>query len=361
MKGGGCFLRRKLKAVISIAAILALESITVFAASPTSDVAYEEVTSGNQEEENNDSTPTTTTTPATTTSTVTGPTLSGAGGDTATTTEDIVVPTTEQTVAVQETVTAKVEVQETKINDDGSKTIKFDAGTKDATTGEQKTVAVTENKDKTITVESSSGTTKTTFKEDNTSNVIQSTDKKEQLNITSGDSSINFPKVADDIKYEMAAKYATVEDQLTDMNVGVQSVAYFEAQGTPVNGKMTLNVPNAKATDNFMGLHKKGQNWENVPVRAEEGQIIVSTDSLSPFIIIKLDKAVSGITTTETTTDSTYAQPSSSLTNGQIGTTTSTISGDISPQTGESYPYAATISVIALACILACTKKRATK
>jgi hypothetical protein len=351
-------------AVISIAAILALESVTVFAASPTADVAYDAVTGDNQEEENDDSASTPTTTPATTTSTVTGPTLSGAGGDTTSTT--VIETTTEQVVAVQETVAAPLEVKETKTHEDGSKTTTFGSDIKDATTGVEKTVAVTEKTDGTIEAESSSGITKNTFVENNVSYVVQSMTTKERVNIAPADNMTKFEPLRNDVKIEAAAKATDAVDNLQQTTgANAESITFFEASGdVDENGGWNLTVPGARPGDPYWVLHKKNGNWETSRASVNRNNnLYIISGSKSPFIIIKLDKDVSGITTTSTTTetDTTYAQPSSSLTNGQIGTTTSTISGDISPQTGETYPYAATISVIALACVIACTKKRATK
>jgi hypothetical protein len=104
-------------------------------------------------------------------------------------------------------------------------------------------------------------------------------------------------------------------------------------------------------------LHEGNNGWERVESKAENGQIRVRSFTASPFIIMKLDKDVSGITTTETASGTNYAQPNASITNGE----SNTVSGATSPKTADEIPYTAMIVAISIACIAVCTKKIAKK
>jgi hypothetical protein len=311
MKGGGCNMKKKLLAVLSLVMVLAMESVTVF--------ATEGAPSPNS-----------------------GNVLYGSVADT-------IATTTEQVAEVKTTVTAKLEVKETTTNADGSKTTTLGSGLKDAN-GVEKTVAVTEKTDGTIAVATSTGTT-TTFKEAAGSNVIQSTSSKEVAQIAPADTMTKFGALTNDAKVEAVAKAADVVENLQQTTgASADSVSIFEATGdVDENGGWNLSVAGAKVGDPYLVLHNRNGVWVQCEATINAaGNLYIISGSKSPFIVIKLDKAVSGITSTSATTEADYTTQS----------VTNTVSGDVSPKTADAYPYAATIAAISIIAIAVCGKKR---
>jgi hypothetical protein len=338
-------MRKKLFAVLSIVTILAMESVTVFA------VPSETTATSETNEENN----------VPTAQPATQPTLSGAI-TTDTATVEIAEVTQEQLTQVDEKITATLAISEPEKHDDGSKTYTVESSQTDDS-GNAKSVSVTASEDgKTFTAVTDSGTKlEIKLTTDSTKPTYESSDNKEKLDIIPQNDNVQYQEMSEKTIATVTAKIAMVMDEIVQsQNNEASSVVFFDITFTPnENGELKIKVGNGKEGDPYYIIHfMDNGEWEYEYCETDaNGELTSKPTGQSPFIIIKLDKRIS---TSTTATDSTYAQPSSSLTNGQVGTT-STVSGDISPKTGESYPYAATVMVAALACIFACTKKLAKK
>jgi hypothetical protein len=327
-------MRRKLLAVLSLVTILAMESITVFA------------------------TETTGTPSPNSRNVLTGDVLYGNAG----TTTEVIETTTEQVATVETTATAKIEIKETKTNADGSTTTTLGSGTKDAN-GVEKSFEVTKKIDGTLSVLSSSTGVTTTFMASTGSTggnvIIQSTTSREKATIapTEGAKFIEFTNTKLAEVLTKAADFT--ENIMQTTGAIVEAITTFDAQDVKFDNDGYATFAYSESYDGMpvVVLHEGNNGWERVESKAENGQIRVRSFTASPFIIMKLDKDVSGITTTATASDADYAQPNASITNGE----SNTVSGDLSPKTADEIPYAATVSVIAIACIIACTRKRATK
>jgi hypothetical protein len=116
---------------------------------------------------------------------------------------------------------------------------------------------------------------------------------------------------------------------------------------------ISINIPgiNAENAKNTVVMHfntSKGV-WEQVNFVYNPNTRLCDAvmKSFSPFLILELTGSVVGLTT-----DANYSTQSTSL---------STISGNTSPKTADAYPYAATVAVVAIACVFACSKKIARK
>jgi hypothetical protein len=325
-------MRRKLLAVVSLVTILAMESVTVFAT---------ETGTGNGSPNS---------------LTISGDYLDGNAGNTV----ETVVTTQEQVTTVQVTATAKIEVKETKTNNDGSKTTTLASDTKDTTTGVSKTFEVTEKTDGTLSVVSSTGA-KNDFIETNKGTkgdtLIQCTTTRETATIKPSDDT-KFNEFTNEVKLEVIAKSQDYKEKLEETTgATVESITAFDAQGGEVDEYGWWEVAWDEAVEGMSNvvLHKEGNDWKQVKSESKNGYLRVQSFTKSPFIVMKLDKNVSGITTTEVDTD--YTQPNASLTNGATGT----VSGATSPKTAEADPYAIIIALAAVICIIVCNKKIAEK
>jgi hypothetical protein len=277
-------MRRKLLAVLSLVTILAMESVTVFA------------------------TETTGTPSPNSRNVLTGDVLYGNAGDT-------IETTTEQVATIQITATAKIEIKETKTNEDGSTTTTLGSGTRDAN-GVEKSFEVTKKIDGTLSVLSSSTRATTTFMASTGSTggnvIIQSTTSREKATIapTEGAKFIEFTNTKLAEVLTKAADFTENIMQTTGANV--EAITTFDAQDVKFDNDGYATFAYSESYDGMpvVVLHEGNNGWERVESKAENGQIRVRSFTASPFIIMKLDKDVSGITATSTTTEAAdYAQP----------------------------------------------------
>jgi hypothetical protein len=328
-------MRRKLLAVLSLVTILAMESVTVFATETTGTPSPN---SGNV---------------------LTGDVLYGNAG----TTTEVIETTTEQVTTVETTATAKIEIKETKTNADGSTTTTLGSGTKDAN-GVEKSFEVTKKTDGKIEVLSTNTGTTKTFEAvaDSTGRgnvTIQSTTSREKATIapTEGAKFVEFTNTKLNEVLTKASDFSENIMQTTGANV--EAITTFDAQDVKFDNDGYATFAYSESYDGMpvVVLHEGNNGWERVESKAENGQIRVRSFTASPFIIMKLDKDVSGITTTETASGTNYAQPNASITNGE----SNTVSGATSPKTADEIPYTAMIVAISIACIAVCTKKIAKK
>jgi hypothetical protein len=139
-----------------------------------------------------------------------------------------------------------------------------------------------------------------------------------------------------------------------------------DAQTGKPDKPVSFDVPNAQniVNGNFTIIHKmENGKTENLGGTYSNGKITSNKipSSYSPFILLIFDKPVPGLTT-----EIDYTTQSSAFTNGESYSTNSatnsgTIAGAVSPKTNDAYPYAVTTAVVALACGLVCTRKLAKK
>jgi hypothetical protein len=331
-------MRKRLLAVVSLITILAMESVTVFATETGTGAS----TGGSPDTR--------------ALLTLDGNVLDGNAG----TTGEVIQTTTEQKAIVETTATAKVEIKETKTNDDGSTTTILSSGTKDAN-GVDNTYEVTEKTDGKIEVVSTNTGKTNTFEivDDrmirNGNVTVQSTNHRERATIepTEGAKFVEFTRNKLDEVLAKASDFSETITQTTGANV--EAITTFDAENVKFDrqGYATFSYSESYDEMPHIVLHESNTGWERVESKAENGQIKVRSFTASPFIVMKLDKDVSGITTTEVDTD--YTQPNASLTNGATGT----VSGAVSPKTAEAEPYkaVAALALIAIAGAVICSRK----
>jgi hypothetical protein len=312
-------MRKRLLAVVSIVALLTMESMTVFAT---------ETGTGTGRPSPNSS-----------------DVLTGNAGDT-------VETTNEQVATVNAAVTAKVEVKETKTNDDGSKTTQVHAGIKDIQ-GLEITIEVTQRLDNVIQVNVSDGT-KNEYVDQKDEKIIYSTTAKTKAEIAPADNMTQMETLTETKKIESTAKATAVVNELRNIGAEAESVTIGDFTGdVDEKGGWNLRVEGAKIGDSFLVMHDNNGWGQSKAWVTKDNNLYIQSGSKSPFIIIKLDKNISGITTTEVDTD--YTQPNASLTNGETGT----VSGYLSPKTEEAEPYkaVAALALIAIAGVAVCSRK----
>jgi hypothetical protein len=318
----GMLMRRKLLAAVSIVALLAMESMTVFATesgtgrpSPNSSNVLTGNAGSDTTNANNSTDTTTVTTPA-----VTTPQLTSLGS---TTTTENGVKTTTTT---------------------------FVSNTTDSS-GEKKTVTVTtKDDDGTITVQTSS-TTKT-FNLSNAVKVAQDTDSPEKNDISSGSSKTTLIVLTEEtISKSTATATLTAEELSESQGATALSTSIVDVEGELDDNKgLKLQASNVKKGDPVYVLHydESTGEWEVCEAVVDaDGMISITVPSgrLSPFIIIKLDKEV----TSEITPSTDYTSKPA----------TNTVSGATSPKTAEAEPYktVAALAIIAIAAAAVCSRK----
>jgi hypothetical protein len=319
-------MRKKLLAVVSIVALLAMESMTVFA-------------------------------------TETG---TGSGSPTAQgyLYGDVTVEVTkEQMEAINTVTSAKLEVSE-PVEDKatGTKTYTVSTTTTDSSGTESQTqsqTVVTVNNEGTsfsVAVENDDATTTTVeFSKDEVSKLIKSLSAPETNNV-SGKDGTSIGTLTEKEAVEVIAKAVSVAKELEKYSANALSITSADIQGTVRDdGSVVLSASGVKKGDYVYVLHKVDGVWKTEMAEVkEDGEItLIGLKSLSPFIIIKVDKDVSALTAASADTD--YTQPNASLTNGETGT----ISGYLSPKTAEAEPYkaVAALALIAIAGAVICSRK----
>jgi hypothetical protein len=324
----GMLMRRKLLAAVSIVALLAMESMTVFA------------------------------------------TESGTGSGSINSREtqdylygDYVTVTEEQLSTINTVSSAKLEVSEPEVDETtGTKTYTVSTKTADSSGTESQTqsqTVVTVNKEGTsftVAVENEDATTTTVeFSKDEVSKLIKSLSAPEN-NEVSGKEGTSIGTLTEKEAVEVIAKAVSVAKELQNLGTNAISITGADIQGTVRDdGSIVLSASGVNKGDYVYVLHLVDGVWktEMAEVR-EDGEItLIGLKSLSPFIIIKVDKDVSALTAASAETD--YTQPNASLTNGAAGT----VSGATSPKTAEAEPYktVAALAIIAIAAAAVCSRK----
>jgi hypothetical protein len=298
MKGGGCNMKKKLLAVLSLVMVLAMESVTVFA---TESTGAPSPNSGNV--------------------------LYGNAGDD-TISGDVAAATLDNLSVEELADTVEVTI------DEATGTVTSDTGlvfVKDADKGLQLTQTATSSI--------------------NLANVVIKLDKE------LGHSTKEFTQA--ETKASVAiAQYATSLANNVGANVEVSYAVNVEgsvdASGKPdkqvefsVQGKSIVNgnVTIIHATDDGKTENLGAEVLADGKIRSKK-----IPSSYSPFVLLVFDSPVPGLTT-----DIDYSTQSTTLTNGE----STTVSGDVSPKTADAYPYDIAVAVLAVAAIAVCGKKLA--
>jgi hypothetical protein len=295
MKGGGCNMKKKLLAVLSLVMVLAMESVTVF--------ATEGAPSPNS-----------------------GNVLYGNAGD-STITGDVAAATLDN-VSVA-TIASTVEVT----IDDATGTVAIDTGlvfTKDADNGLQLTQTTAGALDLTgvvVKLEKDSSQVTKAFTAEETKSSVAVAQYASDLGKNAGSN--------------LQISYAvSVEGSVDESGKPNKPVEFSVSGKSIVNGNVTIiHVTDSGVTENLGATVSNGKiTSKKIP------------SSYSPFVLLVFDSPVPGLTT-----DIDYATQSTSLTNGE----SATVSGDVSPKTADAYPYDIVVTVLAVAAIAVCGKKLA--
>jgi hypothetical protein len=293
MKGGGCNMKKKLLAVLSLVMVLAMESVTVF--------ATEGAPSPNS-----------------------GNVLYGNAGD-STITGDVAAATLDNLSVA--TIASTVEVT----IDEATGTVASDTGlvfAKDADNGLQLTQTAAGALDLTgiiVKLEKDISQVTKAFTAEETKSSVAVAQYASDLGKNAGSN--------------LQISYAvSVEGSVDESGKPNKPVEFSVSGKSIVNGNVTIiHVTDSGVTENLGATVSNGKiTSKKIP------------SSYSPFVLLVFDSPVPGLTT-----DIDYATQSTSLTNGE----SATVSGDVSPKTADAYPYAATIAAISIIAIAACTKK----
>jgi hypothetical protein len=291
-------MKKKLLAVLSLVMVLAMESVTVFAT---------EATVGGSG------------------SPSTGNVLYGNAGDDTITAE--VAAVTLDNMSVEE-LSNTVEIT----IDEASGTVASDTGLefkKDEDAGLQLTQTkqgVTPLPNITIKVNKEQG---------HTTKALTTAETKVSVAITQYASDLG-EKVGANVQTSYAV---SVEGSVDESGKPDKPVEFSVSGANIVNGNITIiHSTDDGRTENLGAEYKNGKiTSKKIP------------SSYSPFVLLVFDSPVPGLTT-----DIDYSTQATSLTTGE----SNTISGDAtSPKTADAYPYAATVAVVAIACVFACSKK----
>jgi hypothetical protein len=146
----------------------------------------------------------------------------------------------------------------------------------------------------------------------------------------------------------VAAQIAsTINSKADEYGAEAKAVIAFDYEGaTDENGNITIKIQNLSGDDVVYVLHyiTAEQRWEIVESEVSNGTLtIIGSTGQSPFIIIKFDRDVTGESTVDYSTQS----------------VTNTVSGEVSPKTADTEPYAAMIAMISLACVTVFARKLA--
>jgi hypothetical protein len=177
-----------------------------------------------------------------------------------------------------------------------------------------------------------------------------------ETNDISGSEGTSIGKLTEKEAVEVIAKAVTVAKELEKCGASALSITGAEIQGTVRDdGSIVLSASNVKKGDHVYVVHLVNGVWKTEMAEVTgDGEItLIGLKSLSPFIIIKVDKDVSNLVAASIETD--YTEPNETLTNG----TTGTLVGATSPKTGDTEPYQilALLALITITGAAVCTRK----
>jgi hypothetical protein len=322
-------MKKKLLAMLSLVTILAMESVTVFATeTPSPSSTYNSTTEETQNTPDSTSTTDSTSTEST-----------GAAA---------IIATLQQN---NETVSDVIEAYE---NIEPEKTTVIQSGAGDGSGGDTE---VDFHEGGTLLI------AKTNSDDALTKSIVIAVEEKDDVTIMTGivegwktlEAEVpddgSFKKMDDDTKAIVAAKILDeIRNTENETGAKVESYISFSYEGsTDTNGYFTVKIKGLSNEDVVLVYHynEETNQWEDLDrsqytVNAD-GSLSIKTDTQSPFIVMKFDRDVTGSVdyTTQTTT------------------VTNTVSGDVSPKTADTEPYAAMIAMISLACVTVFARKLA--
>jgi hypothetical protein len=356
-------MKKKIFAILALVLVLAMETSVVFAVSPESNniVLPDDDSSSSDDDDDDTGAATDITTDTTVTDTTNATQAEGYlyGDVTVTVTE-------EQLEAISTATTATLEVSEpVKDTTTGLKTYTVTTTTTTTTDSSdtesqiQSKTVVTVNDAGTafsVAIENDDETTTTVeFTKEEVSNLIKSLSAPETNDI-SGSEGTSIGKLTEKEAVEVIAKAVTVAKELEKCGASALSITGAEIQGTVRDdGSIVLSASNVKKGDHVYVVHLVNGVWKTEMAEVTgDGEItLIGLKSLSPFIIIKVDKDVSNLVAASIETD--YTEPNETLTNG----TTGTLVGATSPKTGDTEPYQilALLALITITGAAVCTRK----
>jgi hypothetical protein len=140
---------------------------------------------------------------------------------------------------------------------------------------------------------------------------------------------------------EVQVSYAVNVEGSVDENGKPNAQVEFSVSGKNIASK---NVTIIHVTDAGITENLGAEVTADGKIRSKK-----IPSSYSPFVLLVFDSPVPGLTT-----DIDY-------TTASLTSDAGTVAGDVSPKTADAYPYAASIAVVSLVAIAACSKKLANR
>lgn len=187
------------------------------------------------------------------------------------------------------------------------------------------------------------------------------------------DTTLSFAKVA--VQNQLLNDVAAIGEKLGDstlkaaatdsakkVTATILSVIEVKVDSAQKNAdgkyEVTLSIAGIAQGDSIAVLHYNGSAWETiVPSKVAAGAITFTTESFSPFAVVKLESSTTttgstGQTTTTGTTGTTTSTGSSASATAAAGTVTVA-----SPKTGQTMPFAVILVAAGFVGAAVCAKK----